>query len=240
TGAARGMGKAIARVLGERGARVLLIDVLEERVAGTTAELGAAGIDAVHLAADVSAPSTARDAVEQCRSRWGRLDILVNNAAIGGRHGPLWQIRDEEWDHMLAVNLRGPFYMCRAAVPLMLDGGWGRIVNIASSAGKDPPANTSHYSASKGGLIAMTKALGRELAERGILVNAVTPGGFDTEMRLRPGASRDMLEGSLARVPMKRLGQPEGVAMLVGFLASPQLTFSTGAVFDISGGYTAY
>lgn len=240
TGAARGMGRAIAEVLGRRGARVLLVDVLAERLAETSDQLRQEGLDVLALAADVADPETAKAAVDRCRSEWGKLDILVNNAAIGGRHAPLWELSDEEWRKMLAVNLDGPFYFCRAAVPLMLENGWGRIVNIASTAAKSPPPRTGHYSSSKAGVVALTKALGRELAEKGILVNAVTPGGFDTEIRNRPGADRSLLESSLERVPMHRLGQPHEVAALVGFLASPELSFSTGAVFDISGGYSSY
>lgn len=240
TGAARGMGRAIAEVLGRRGARVLLVDVLADRLTETSDQMGQEGLDVLALAADVADPQTAKAAVDRCRSEWGKLDILVNNAAIGGRHAPLWELSDEEWRQMLAVNLDGPFYFCRAAVPLMLENGWGRIVNIASTAAKSPPPRTGHYSSSKAGVVALTKALGRELAEKGILVNAVTPGGFDTEIRNRPGADRSLLESSLERVPMHRLGQPHEVAALVGFLASPELSFSTGAVFDISGGYSSY
>jgi NAD(P)-dependent dehydrogenase (short-subunit alcohol dehydrogenase family) len=240
TGAARGMGRAIADVLGRRGARVLLVDILAERLAETAEQLGQAGLEVLALAGNVADPATAGTAVQRCRSAWGRLDILVNNAAIGGRHAPVWDLSDEEWRQMMAVNLDGPFYFCRAAVPLMLESGWGRIVNVASTAAKSPPPGTGHYSSSKAGLVALTKALGRELAEKGILVNAVTPGGFDTEIRNRPGVDRSLLESSLERVPMHRLGQPHEVALLVGFLASPDLTFSTGAVFDISGGYSSY
>jgi NAD(P)-dependent dehydrogenase (short-subunit alcohol dehydrogenase family) len=240
TGAARGMGRAITEVLGGRGARVLMIDVLADRLDQSARELGDAGLEVQAFAADISDPATAATAVDRCRASWGRLDILVNNAAIGGRHAPLWEIDDEEWRQMLAVNLSGPFYLCRAAVPLMLEGGWGRIVNIASTAAKNPPPKTSHYSSAKAGVVAMTKALGRELAETGILVNAVTPGAFDTEIRLRPGADRTLLASSLERVPMHRMGRPPEVAMLVGFLAGPEVTFSTGAVFDISGGYSSY
>jgi NAD(P)-dependent dehydrogenase (short-subunit alcohol dehydrogenase family) len=122
----------------------------------------------------------------------------------------------------------------------MIERKWGRIVNIASTAAKDGIANTSHYSSSKAAVVAMTKALGKEVASMGILVNAITPGGFDTEIRNRPGADPNLLKGALTRVPLGRLGQPEEVARMVGFLVSPQLTFSTSAVFDISGGYSSY
>jgi NAD(P)-dependent dehydrogenase (short-subunit alcohol dehydrogenase family) len=240
TGAARGMGRAIAQLLGNRGASVVMVDVLEDRLKNAVDELRSGGIQALAVHGSVADANTAQRAVGAAIDSWGRLDILVNNAAVGGRHAPLWELTDEDFDEVIAVNAKGTFNFLRASVPPMIERKWGRIVNIASTAAKDGIANTSHYASSKAAVLAMTKALGKEVASMGILVNAITPGGFDTEIRNRPGADPNLLKGSLARVPLGRLGQPEEVARMVGFLVSPQLTFSTSAVFDISGGYSSY
>jgi 3-oxoacyl-[acyl-carrier protein] reductase len=217
-----------------------MVDVLDQRVRDSAEELSASGLEVQPMAASVADPDTARRAVRACLDARERLDIVVNNAAIGGRHAPLWELGDEEWSDVMAVNAGGVFNFCRAAVPAMIERRWGRIVNIASTAAKDAIPNTGHYSASKAAVVALTKVLAREVAAHGILVNAVTPGAFDTEIRNRPGADQSLLEGHLERVPLRRMGQPEEVARLVGFLVSTQLSYSTGAIFDISGGVSAY
>jgi 3-oxoacyl-[acyl-carrier protein] reductase len=240
TGGARGIGRAIADLLAARGASLVLVDVLEGRLEASAAELRGAGARVETVEGSVADPSTAARAVECCLRSWERIDILVNNAGIGGRHAPLWELSDEEWEEVLAVNARGTFNFMRAALPPMIERGSGRVVNIASVAAKEGVPGASHYASSKAAVVALTKAAAKEVARYGILVNAVTPGGFDTEIRLRPGVDPELMEASTTRVPLGRLGQPPELAQLVVFLAGPQLSFSTGAVFDISGGWSTY
>ena len=168
----------------------------------------------------------------------GPVDILVNSAGIVGPNKPLWEIDYQEWGAVFAVNVLGTFNVCHAFVPGMRTAGWGRIVNFASMAGKDGNPNLSAYSASKGAVIAMTKSLGKELATTGVLVNAIAPAVFATPMNA--SNTPEVLAYMTNLIPMKRLGQPEEVAELVAWLTSDKMTFSTGAVYDISGGRATY
>jgi 3-oxoacyl-[acyl-carrier protein] reductase len=216
-GGAGGIGGAVARRLAEAGAKVATAD--------------RSGAD--HRV-DVADPGSVRQLAESI----GELDILVNSAGVIGPKGPLAELDDESWTHSVAVNLSGVFYACRAFAPGMAVRGWGRIVNIASAAGMEGVSQNSVYSAAKGGVIAFTKAIGKEFAEQGVLVNAVAPGFIETAMTaLNPP---DVAARMIQRVPMRRAGRPEEVAELVAWLASDQMTFSTGAVFDISGGRLSY
>jgi 3-oxoacyl-[acyl-carrier protein] reductase len=164
----------------------------------------------------------------------GRVDILVNSAGIVGPNKPLWEVSDEEWARTIAVNLTGAFALCRAVVPGMVDRGWGRIVNVASIAGKEGNPNLAAYSASKAGLIGMTKSLGKELATTGVLVNAIAPAVIDTPMNA--ATAPEVLQYMIDKIPMRRVGRADEVAELVAFLASDRCSYSTGAVYDISGG----
>jgi 3-oxoacyl-[acyl-carrier protein] reductase len=175
-----------------------------------------------------------RDAAE----RIGHVDILINSAGVIGPNRPLWEITDQEWARTLAVNVNGTFNLCRAFVPRMRDKGWGRIVNLASMAGKDGNPNLSAYSASKAAVIALTKSLGKELATTGVLVNAVAPAVIDTPML--GATSPEVLAHLTSLIPMRRVGRAEEVAELVAWLASDKCSFSTGAVYDISGGRATY
>jgi 2-dehydro-3-deoxy-L-rhamnonate dehydrogenase (NAD+) len=239
TGAARGIGLETARLLLQRGARVVLFDRDETQLLSSAAALGD-GDRVLAQAGDVTSPDEAVGAVEAATSRWGRLDILVNNAGIGGATAPTWELDVDDWRRVIDVNLTGQFLFCRAAVPALLANGWGRIVNIASIAGKEGNPTSSHYSASKAAVIGLTKSLGKELATSGILVNAIAPAVIETEILHRQGVDPAFLGTLLAKIPMGRMGEPIEVARLVGYLVSPQLTYSTAAVYDLSGGRATY
>jgi len=170
--------------------------------------------------------------------RLGRLDILVNNAGIHGPSVPISQLTDEDWYNVLAVDLTGVFYCCRAVIPHMRDRKYGRIVNVSSIAGKEGNPNAIPYSSAKAGVIGLTKALAKEVARDGILVNAVTPAVIDTDILKQ--VSPQHVEYMVSRIPIGRVGQPEEVAALVAWLCSEECSFSTGAVFDISGGRATY
>ncbi len=240
TGAARGLGRSIAELLGRRGSSVAIFDLDAPEVERTADALRSTGIDAIAIHGDAGSQEDAERAVDACLSRWSRLDILVNNAGIGGTQVPLWQIDPSDWERVIAVNLNGYFYFSRAAVPPMLERGYGRIVNVASIAGKEGNANGSHYSASKAGVIGLTKSLGKELATSGVLVNAIAPAVIDTDIIRMPGIDPASLALAISKIPMGRVGQPIEVARLVAFLVSDQLSFSTGAVYDLSGGRATY
>jgi 3-oxoacyl-[acyl-carrier protein] reductase len=218
TGGRSGLGAAAAARLAEDGVRVLTLDVA----------------DGADLNVDVSDAAAVRAAAE----RAGPVDILVNSAGIVGPNAPLWEIPEDGWERTFAVNARGTFNTCKAFVPGMRERGWGRIVNIASMAGKDGNPNMSPYSASKAAVIAMTKSLGKELATSGVLVNVITPAVIETPMNA--ATAPDALAHITGLIPMKRLGRPEEVAELIAWLASDRCSFSTGAVYDISGGRATY
>ena len=168
----------------------------------------------------------------------GQVDVLVNSAGVVGPNKPLWETSDEEWATTFAVNTTGIFRMCKAVVPGMVERGWGRIVNIASIAGKEGNPNLSAYSASKAAVIGLTKSLGKELATTGVLVNAIAPAVIETPMNA--DTAPEVLERLVSLIPMRRLGQAAEVAELVAWLASERCSFSTAAVYDISGGRATY
>lgn len=235
TGAARGIGLAVAHRLHADGALVALADVNAEAVAARATELGER---AMAVPVDVTDPDSVAQMVAAVVARWRRVDILVNCAGVLGPTAPVDGYPLDAWRRIMATNLDGVFYCCRAVLPHMLANGWGRIVNLASIAGKEGNPNAAAYAASKGGVIAFTKALGKEVATRGVLVNCVAPALIDTDMakELPP----DMREYVTARIPMGRLGTAAEVAALVAWLCSDECSFSTGAVYDISGGRATY
>jgi len=235
TGAARGIGLAIAERLAADGFLVALLDL---DAAAVEAAAGRVGRGAIALTADVTRSADVDRAVGHVVGHWGRLDALVNNAGITGRSFPIWDLTDDDWRRVIDVDLTAVFLCCRAAVRVMLEQGAGRIVNIASIAGKEGNPTLVPYSSAKAGVIGLTKALAKEVATRGILVNAVAPAVIATDLlkQMEP-STVDLL---VSKIPMGRVGTPEEVAALVSWLASGECTFSTGAVYDLSGGRATY
>ncbi len=225
TGGAKGIGAAIARRLAAEGARVEVWDL-------------AASADFPGEIVDVAEEASVERGCAATLARCGRIDVLVNNAGILGPAQPLERTGLELWRRIHAVNLDGTFLCCRAVIPAMRRQGGGRIVNIASIAGKEGTPNAAAYSSSKAGVIALTKALGKELVEAGILVNCIAPAAIATDLLAQAGP--DQVAVFVQRCPMKRLGTVEEVAALVAWLVSPECSFSTGAVFDLSGGRATY
>ena len=240
TGGARGIGHAVAQRLLQSGADVALRDQDAERLVSARETLQhahpARRVEA--LALDLTDVSAVDAGMSSVAARLGRIDILVNNAGITGGNGTTWELDPAVWRRVVEVNLIAPFLTCRAVVPHMLKGEWGRIVNIASIAGKEGNPNASHYSASKAGLIGLTKSLGKELATRNVMVNAVTPAAAKTE--IFDQMKQTQIDYMLAKIPMGRFLEVDEVAAMVAWLSSEDCCFTTGSVFDISGGRATY
>jgi NAD(P)-dependent dehydrogenase (short-subunit alcohol dehydrogenase family) len=237
TGGARGIGFAAAQKLLASGAAVALWDADPAALAKAAMALAPRGkIYTAHV--DVTDAASIGSAVDALIRDAGTIDILVNNAGITGGNAPLWELAPEIWRRVIEVNLVGPYLACRAVVPYMIAKGYGRIVNIASIAGKDGNPNASHYSASKAGLIGLTKSLAKELATKGVLVNAITPAAAKTE--LFDQMKQEHIDYMLAKIPMNRFLAVEELAAMIAWLSSEDCSFSTGAVFDISGGRAVY
>jgi 2-dehydro-3-deoxy-L-rhamnonate dehydrogenase (NAD+) len=235
TGAATGIGEAIAARLANAGAMVCIAD-LDGAAASAAAER--IGRGAQSLALDVTDVAAVNKAIAGLIEHNKAIDILVNNAGLAGRAAPVWEQSDDDWSKVMAVNLHGPFYLCRAIIPHMRARGYGRVVNIASVAGKEGNPNMAAYSASKAALIGLTKSIAKEVAGEGICINAVTPAVIRTKIleQLTP----QQVDYMVARIPMKRTGEPEEVAAVVHFLASRDCSFVTGQCYDVSGGRATY
>jgi len=237
TGGARGIGHAIAERLLRSGANVCLWDVDAAALDAAKGELSALG--KVHTATvDVTSVSSVQAAADSTIGAFGKIDILVNNAGIAGNNAKTWETDPADWQRVMAINLNGPFHCCHAVVPHMLKNGYGRIVNIASIAGKEGNPNAAHYSASKAGVVALTKSLGKELATSNIIVNAVTPAVIETDILKQ--LTQQHIDYMLSKIPMNRFGKKEEAAALVAWLSSEDCSFTTGAVFDLSGGRATY
>jgi 3-oxoacyl-[acyl-carrier protein] reductase len=237
TGGARGIGYAVAQRALNSGAAVALWDVDAERLARTERELAGLGkVSATTV--ELTDEASVTHAVTQTLAAHGAIDVLINCAGITGGNGTTWELAPDVWRRVIEVNLIGPYLTCRAVVPQMLKQGYGRIVNIASVAGKEGNPNASHYSASKAGLIGLTKSLGKELATKNILVNAVTPAAAKTE--IFDSMAQQHIDYMLSKIPMNRFLLPEEAASLILWLSSEDCAFSTGAVFDLSGGRATY
>ena len=237
TGGARGIGFAIAKRMVESGAAVALWDIDANALDKAAAALNSDGRVRGAIV-DVTDEAAIARGVEACISDLGKIDILVNNAGITGGNAPLWQLEPDVWRRVVEVNLIAPYLVCRAVAPHMMAAGYGRIVNIASIAGKEGNPNASHYSASKAGLIGLTKSLAKELATTGVLVNAIAPAAAKTE--LFGQMKQEHIDYMLSKIPMNRFVEVEEIAAMAAWLASEQCSFSTGAVFDISGGRAVY
>jgi NAD(P)-dependent dehydrogenase (short-subunit alcohol dehydrogenase family) len=235
TGAARGIGLAITERLLREGARVALVDRDVEAVKSAVSGLGSG---AAAIVADVTITADVDRAVRATLERWGRLDVVVNNAGITGPSYPIEKLSDDDWHQVIACDLTSVFLVCRAAIRVMRAAGQGRIVNIASIAGKEGNPTLVPYSAAKAGVIGLTKALAKEVATEGIYVNAVAPAVIETELLQQ--MTPETVKMLVAKIPMGRVGRPEEVAALVAWLASDECSFSTGAVYDLSGGRATY
>ena len=237
TGGARGIGRAIAERMLASGAAVALWDQDAAALAATAQDLAPQGPVSTHQV-ELTDEAAVRAAAAATLARHARIDILVNNAGITGGNAPTWDLPPAEWRRVLEVNLVGPYLACAAVLPGMVAQGYGRVVNIASVAGKEGNPNASHYSASKAGLIALTKSLGKELAGKGVLVNCVTPAAAKTDLFQQMAPSQ--IEYMLSKIPMARFVEVSEIAAMACWLATEDCSFSTGAVFDITGGRATY
>lgn len=234
TGGASGLGKEVARRIIAEGGTAALWDVDADRLAEAQAETGATHV----VALDVTDADAVAAAAASSAEALGRVDILVCSAAITGATGPVHEYPLDSWRRVIDINVNGLFYCCRAVVPLMLDHGYGRIVNVASVAGKEGNPNASAYSASKAAVIGLTKSLGKELAGKGVIANALTPATFESPILAQlPQSQVDYMRG---KIPMGRLGEVHESAAMVCFMASEECSFTTASTFDTSGGRTTF
>ena len=237
TGAAQGIGRATAERLLASGASVALWDRDAALLAETRDALAGAGT-AVAVEVDVTDAEAVAGAAEATRAQLGGADILVNNAGVAGANAKTWDYDVEEWRRVLEIDLTGPFLCCRALVPGMIAQNYGRIVSVASIAGKEGNPNASAYSAAKAGVIALTKSLGKELAEHDIAVNCITPAAAKT--RIFDQITQQHIDYMLAKIPRGRFVLVEEIAAMIAWLASAECSFTTGGVFDLSGGRATY
>jgi NAD(P)-dependent dehydrogenase (short-subunit alcohol dehydrogenase family) len=237
TGGARGIGYAVAEKYLASGAKVALWDINADRLKTSQAELSKLGTVTAHtveLTDEAAVQAVTLDTIKA----HGSLDILVNSAGITGGNGLTWELDPKVWFDVIHINLYAPYLVCRAVVPHMIKAGYGRIINIASIAGKEGNPTASHYSASKAGLIGLTKSLGKELAKNNIMVNCITPAAAQTEMFGQ--MTQAHIDYMLSKIPMGRFVLPEEIAAMIAWLSSEDCSFTTGGVFDISGGRAVY
>ena len=238
TGAATGIGYGISKRLASDGANLVMVDLDASMMEQSASEIAARTGEVKISIGDVSEPKTAQEAVNKAINEWGKIDILVNNAGIGGVNGNIWELDVEEMDRVYRTNLRGVFSFCHEVIPHMLETDYGRIVNIASIAGKEGNPRMVPYSSTKAAVIGLTKSIGKELAGTGILANCVTPAVVQT--RILEEFTPEQVQYMVDRIPIGRTGEISEIAALVAWLSSDECSFSTGAVFDISGGRATY
>lgn len=235
TGAATGIGEAIARRFAAAGATVVIADLNK---AGADEVASSIGGTAFGLQFDITSRASVEAGIAEVLGKTGRIDILVNNAGIGGKAAPIQEQTDEDWEKILKINLTGIFLPCRAVIGHMRERKYGRIVNLASIAGKEGNPNMTGYSATKAGVIGFTKSLAKEVATEGICVNAVSPAVVRTKILEQLTAQQ--VEYMTAKIPMRRTGEPDEIAAVVHFLSSPDCSFVTGQCYDASGGRATY
>jgi 3-oxoacyl-[acyl-carrier protein] reductase len=234
TGGTGGLGLAVARRFIAEGGEVALWDLNADALATVADEIGAKH----SVTLDVSDPAAVAQAAKDSAAALGRIDVLVNSAGITGATVPVHEFPLDSWQRVIDINLNGLFYCCREVIPQMLANGYGRIVNVASVAGKEGNPNASAYSASKAGVIGFTKSLGKELAGKGIIANALTPATFESPiLEQLPPSQVDYMR---SKIPMGRLGEAEESAAMILFMASEECSFTTASTFDTSGGRTTY
>lgn len=239
TGAATGIGEAVVRRLAAAGASVAAVDLDMEGAARVASDIaGGPGRLVFPVRADISSEESVNQAIAEVLGRTGRIDVLVNNAGIAGRAAPLWEQTAEDWQRVIAVNMNGVFHCCRAVINHMRERHYGRIVNVASIAGKEGNPNMTGYSSTKAAVIAFTKSLAKEVATEGICVNSVAPAVVRT--RILDQLTPAQIEYMTARIPMRRTGTPDEIAAVIHFLASPDCSFVTGQCYDASGGRATY
>lgn len=234
TGGASGLGKTTAARIVAEGGTVALWDLNADALAAAKDEIGAAHV----VALDVSDPAAVEAAARDTAAALGKIDILVCSAGITGATAPAHEFPIDSWQRVVDINLNGLFYCCRAVVPFMIENGYGRIVNVASVAGKEGNPNASAYSATKAGVIGFTKSLGKELATKGVIANALTPATFESPiLEQLPQSQVDYMR---SKIPMGRLGEVAESAAMVCFMASEECSFTTASTFDTSGGRTTF
>jgi 3-oxoacyl-[acyl-carrier protein] reductase len=238
TGAAQGIGAGIAARLARAGAEVAVADLNIDKARESAEAIAAEGLRAFAVAVNVAERASVDAMVAETFQRTGRIDVLVNNAGIAGRAAPIWEQSDSDWQSVIDINLTAVFYTCRAVLPRMRERNYGRIVNIASLAGKEGNPNMTAYSASKAGVIAISKSIAKETATENICVNSVAPTVIRTPILDQLTSSQ--VEYMTSRIPRGRTGTVEEVAAVVHFLASPDCSFVTGQCYDVSGGRATY
>ncbi len=236
TGGASGIGLAIIKRLARSGAKVAIWDVNEKTLPATANSISGAEVHAVKV--DVASLADVEAAFQSTVAAFGKVDALVNSAGIAGKNATLWEYSVEDWMRIVDINLHGTFYTCRTVVPHMLRNGYGRIVNIASIAGKEGNPNLSAYSAAKAAVIGLTKSLGKELAKTGVIVNSIAPAAIKTPIfdQLTPS----FIDYMLSKIPMARFGTVDEAAAMICWMCTEECSFTTGAVFDLSGGRATY
>ena len=238
TGGGGSIGRATVQRLREAGADVVAVDLSLEAMQPLLVDELPGQVELVQgNVLDEELPATV---VARAIERFGKVDLLVNNAGMGSDLKPLWEIDLATFKLDLDINLTSQFSFIHAVVPHMIAGGYGRIVNVASQAGMEGHALSGGYGAAKGGVIALTKILGKELADKGVIVNAIAPALINTGMLNQPWFTEEMKQSLLGRIPMGRLGEPDEVAEMIAYLCSPAVTFTTGSIFDLSGGRASY